>query len=437
MYDTALYDLFHQPFGLLRIGEWLRLSGYHVDLLDCLEPRARTAAPGRGKFLRQVVELPECLRGAGRRFARYGSPADDLRTKMRAARPDLVMVTTGMTYWYPGVREIGRISREALPGVPVFAGGIYASLLPEHCAGVLGTDLVIGGSAATGQGAGLAAALGKALESAGFPVPAGPIPYQPSVELRAGSLRLCEAAAIRLHEGCSHRCAYCASPVLAPRFVAGNAASLLQHVRRLNARYGMTTFAFYDDALLHDSHRALEPFLEGVIRQFGPRQLRFYLPNAVHLALLDAGLARLMHRAGFREIRFGLESTDAAFHSELDHKLDLDLVSRTVEILKMSGFAGREITGYIMLGLPGQPFAGVRRTLDRVESLGIGVSVAEYSPVPGSPLFERAAAESGLDLREPLLHNNSAFSTLSGFVTPAELAQAKSRARAVRRAIMT
>ena len=453
VYDAALYDLFHQPFGLLRIGEWLLRSGYRVELLDCLDPRARSAAAGRGRFIRKVVETPAVLRSLGRRFARYGRPDPEIRGLLRAARPDVVLVTTGMTYWYPGVREIGRLIREEAPGVPVIAGGIYATLMPDHCAEQLETDGVVRGAASHlerridgtdgarrelpgSAGAPRAGGLAAALADVDLPAPAGSLPYQPSVRLRAGSGRLRDAAAIRLHEGCTHRCAYCASPVITPRFLAGHAGALLAHIGELHDRFGMRTFAFYDDALLERSREGLMPFLEGVVATFGERAMQFYLPNAVHMDLLDEDSAALMYRAGFREVRFGLESAEEGFHSTLDRKLSLNRLAHTVGLLKQADFTGGEITAYVMLGLPGQAFATVRETLDIVEGLGIGASVAEYSPVPGSRLFDEAAAASGLDLTEPLLHNNSAFSLLSGFVAPKELTEAKTRARTIRRAMM-
>ena len=62
VYDFALYDLFHQPFGLLRIGRWLHESGYNVDLLDCLDPvPPGRSLSGHGRFTRQVVERPQAL----------------------------------------------------------------------------------------------------------------------------------------------------------------------------------------------------------------------------------------------------------------------------------------------------------------------------------------------------------------------------------------
>jgi len=430
IYDFALYDLFHQPFGLMRLGRWLENSGYHVELLDCLDPvpPGRVHA-GRGRFLRQVVDRPPSLREVDRDFARYGASEEKVREQIREADPDVVMVTTGMTYWYPGVAEIGRLVGEVQGDLPLLAGGIYATLLPDHCAEQLGTDLVVRGSAD--------AALGDMLVGLGLPELQGELPYLPSVELRESSGRLRKAAAIRLQEGCPQRCAYCASPIISPHFHAGDPAALVEHIAELHGRFGILAFAFYDDALLHQPDRGLRPLLDGILNRFGHRKLEFYLPNAVHLDSITDDLAGLMYASGFTEIRFGLESTDSVFHSTLDTKLLPDRVAGAVRSLVRAGFTGNRITAYILIGLPGQEFATVRRTLGEVARLGINVSIAEYSPVPGTPLYAAALESSGLDLDgEPLLHNNSVFPLLSGQITDAQLREIRSAVRSIRRDIM-
>ncbi len=65
-------------------------------------------------------------------------------------RPDAVLVTSLMTYWYPGVTAAIRLVREYFPGVPVILGGIYASLCPDHARSHSGADLVLTGPWETG-----------------------------------------------------------------------------------------------------------------------------------------------------------------------------------------------------------------------------------------------------------------------------------------------
>ncbi len=75
-------------------------------------------------------------------------------------------------------------------------------------------------------------------------------------------------------------------------------------------RRGIRDVAFYDDALLVNSERHLEPILEG--RLALGMKVRFHTPNGLHAGEISAGLARLMRRAGFATIRLSLETVDAA-----------------------------------------------------------------------------------------------------------------------------
>jgi len=60
------------------------------------------------------------------------------------------------------------------------------------------------------------------------------------------------------------------------------------------------------------------------------------------------------------------------------------------------------------MGLPGQSVDSVSRTIDFVENAGAVPFLAEYSPLPHTPLWEEAVACSGYDLAgEPLFHNNT------------------------------
>jgi coproporphyrinogen III oxidase-like Fe-S oxidoreductase len=79
-----------------------------------------------------------------------------------------------------------------------------------------------------------------------------------------------------------------------------------------------------------------------------------------------------------------------------------------VRLLLDSGYRGSEITAYLLCGLPGQNSADVRESLQATLSLGVRVSLSEYSPVPGTPLWKEAEAACRYPIAdEPLFQNNS------------------------------
>jgi len=359
VYDFAFYDLFAHPFGLLRVGSWLREAGYVVELLDALgDRRTREDGPGRGKIERTLQPTPRVLADVPRRYARYGVSAAELRRRMVDFAPDIVLVTSGMTYWYPGVVEVVSVAGEALPGVPVLVGGTYATLMPEHCRSVVPNARVVSGSARN--------AIAAAIDELGLPVPASELPQNPDPGLgRERGGRLADSAVVRLHEGCPGRCAYCAS-------------------------------------------RGIVPLLERIVATHGSRRLRLHLPNAVHARALTPEIARLMWRAGVVQVRLGIESLDASFHARHDGKLAPGEETDAIPTLREAGFRGGAVGAYVLAGLPGQRAPDVADSVRRLLSLGVEVHVSEYSPVPGSALFAEACRVSRYPLaEEPICHNNS------------------------------
>ncbi len=407
VYDFALFDLFLKPYGLLRVGRWLAEGGYEVrvvDGLDYTDPAsaallgwARRGLDGTGKFFKTRAETPQGLKDLPRRYSRYGLIPEVFRSRIASWNPDLVLITSGMTYWYPGVVEAAETARAVYPDVPVVVGGIYASLLPDHCGKVTGADV------AAGEGAlGLAPLLVKY----GLPVPGLSMPYEPIFIPHFFS----QAGIVRLNEGCPCSCSYCASRRISPRFIAGDPDAVFDMVLKLHRRFGTRNFALYDDAFLFDPERGAIPFLSRIAAELPG--LSFYSPNALHLSFIDEAIAALLHDAGFREIRLGYESSSAHFHERYDRKIRADALCSSVAALTKAGFSPRDIIVYILAGLPGQYASEVEDTIHSVSEYGVRISVSEFSPVPGSPLWDECVRLSPYPIAdEPLYQNNSFFAT--------------------------
>lgn len=428
VYDFALYDLYFKPYGLLRIGRWFSQAGYNVVLNNGLDYRDKTTVrrlgavhrnkDGTGKFHKQSVPVDSPLPGTrdkeelekgpsfeefrkdfgrrtGRYINRYGVLEESFRARMEAQKPDIVLVTSQMTYWYPGVKEAVDLVRELFPRVPVVVGGVYASLLSEHCRRTTGAELVLRGDERK--------PLEDLLRGANLPVPAGKVPSSPL--LLPGLWE--NAGVLRLNRGCPFRCSYCASKVLEPSFHPGSVDEMVETLVEMNRRFGTRDFAFYDDALLVQKEQVFLPFLERIIsRGF---DFSFYLPNAVHLRYLDEETASLMRRAGFEEVRLGYESAEEEFGSPVS-KYEKEEVGPVVEGLRRAGFAPEKILLYVLAGLPGQRAKDVEHSLREASRFAVRMQIAEYSPVPYTDLWKRSVGESPYPLaQEPLFQNNTIF----------------------------
>ena len=437
IYDFAAYDLWAKPLGLLYLAGYLRACGFNIRLIDCLEvhhpalkSRAHPArrAYGTGKFLREKAHRPSALKHVPRSYSRYGIPKQLFVKALReAGQPAAVLVTSLMTYWYPGVKEAIAEARRVYPGIPILLGGIYAHLCEEHALATCGADRVVTGISLQGMTKLLDALLdfGIVGEEAP-PSSAEKLPF-PALDLLHGF----DYAPLLTSTGCPYRCEYCASRFLDPGFFRRDPHRVLEEILFWHREHGIRDFAFYDDALLVGFEQHLGPLIEEIVkRNLG---LRFHTPNALHVKEVSPEAAELLWIAGFKTIRLGLETSDMAMHQLLDRKFSEGDFERAVRGLIKAGFAKEQIGAYILAGLPGQSVGSVNKSVEYVNRVGAMPYLAEYSPIPHTPLWEKALASSQYDLGlEPLFHNNTLLPCWNE-VEIKEFTQVKARVREIRR----
>jgi radical SAM superfamily enzyme YgiQ (UPF0313 family) len=406
VYDFAAYDFFARPLGLLSLASFLSSRGYEVHLLDCLDtPQARPRAFGTGRYPKEILPTPPALAGIPRRYGRYGISESAFQARLAAVpRPDAILVTSLMTYWYPGVQAAIRLARAHFPGTPVILGGIYATLCAGHARHHSGADFFI-----TGPGE---EAIGRQLASLGLPAPGrghlGPLllsddlPY-PALHL----LSHLSFLPILTSRGCPLDCAYCASRLLQPQFQRRRPLAVVEEIWYWQGRLGLGDVAFYDDALLLDAANHLLVILEELARR--GLSCRCHTPNGLHARFITREVAGWLKRAQFATLRLGVETT-ALGSARLDHKLQAGELEAALAHLREAGFRREEIGVYLLIGLPDQDEGEVINSIHRVKELGGAPVLTQYSPIPGTALWSRAVASSRYDLAsDPLFHNNSLF----------------------------
>jgi hypothetical protein len=83
-----------------------------------------------------------------------------------------------------------------------------------------------------------------------------------------------------------------------------------------------------------------------------------------------------------------------------------------------------------MAGLPGQRVGEVEESMAYVKEAGAKPVLVEYSPIPYTPLFEKAKRVSPFDLEnEPLFHNNSILPCQWDGFTMADYKRVKEKVR--------
>ncbi len=414
IYDFTAYDLWSKPLGLLYLASFLQERGLEVDFLDCLDRwhpellrRQNRTAPklrryGTGHFYREVVPTPKCLSFIPRRFARYGLPEDIFRKELQSRPcPDAILLTSFMTYWYPGPQRVAEICREVFPGVPIVLGGIYATLMPEHASRVIQPDYLITGPGEHKLAVLLGQMFGMPELKSSLPTRLDDFPY-PAWSL----LRKVDYLVVLTSRGCPFRCTFCATYKVDSTFSQRRPDRVVEEILSQTCRFGVQDVAFYDDALLLQPERRIKPILQEILRS--GRELRFHTPNGLHARYIDEELAELMYRCRFRTVRLSLESVAPERLHDIHNKITPGEMTRAVQNLIRAGYAPRDLETYVIMGLPGQPLEEVRESVLYAHSLGIQVRLASFSPIAGTKDFERAVEQGYFPAdADPLLTNKT------------------------------
>lgn len=410
VYDFAAYNVWSRPVGLLTCLDMFARSGSDTALLDLMDkelslsgwPAARNT--GKGPYPKTALPKPFALKDVPRKFSRYGlSRSSALSALSRLyPGPDLILITSLMTYWYPGVISAIRLARKMFPRARICLGGIYATLCFEHAAG-LGADLVVSGPLENPDNwSAVWNLLGRS---------APPLPGNAGMTVDTSHYHEPDFSVLLCSRGCPFNCPYCASSRLYPAFRQVDPDIIRAHIHKEYQR-GIRDFCFYDDALLVNAEKTLYPVLEYIIDN--TRGIRLHAPNALHIRYLTPRTCALLKKAGLTTVRLGLETSD--FTGRRDVKLSREEWRTGIANLRRAGFAQKDTAVYVLAGLPDQTREEVEQTVLECLKTGIRPELNYYSPIPGTALFARAGEVSAYPLEEPLFQNNSVWPCMeSGF----------------------
>jgi hypothetical protein len=297
--DFAAYDLWLKPWGLLKLSSILKKKGFIVHLVDTLDrhhevidSQVKDAPDGTGKYISREIDKPVVLKDIPRKYKCYGLTPDQFREALPYRNIDTVLVSSGMTYWYPGVFYTIKVLKDIYPGVRILLGGPYSTLAKTHAIEKSGADFVISNFELQK----LSAALNSDLDLSFRNILDTTIDYS----VYSGT----KYAVLRISLGCPFNCSYCAQKKLSPSFMLKDMDKAIEEYMFLAGK-GIKIFAFYDDALLYNGEY-FKRYLKRVIAM--DHRARFFTPNGLHARFLSAQIAVLMKKAGFVNPVLSLET---------------------------------------------------------------------------------------------------------------------------------
>ncbi len=419
IYDFVSYDLWSKPLGLLYLSSILKEHGYRVDFIDTLyrwdkyhieeigkPPKVKKY--GDGPYYKEEVTKPDFVKvlGIDRKFSRYGMTINSFRAHLEEMeKPDAILITSGMSYWYLGVKKAVEIIREYFKDVPIFLGGIYATLMPEHARTLPGITYVVPGH---GENI-ILKILGEYFD----------IPYrQPIYTLDSmpypdySVYPKLDYVIIITSKGCPFRCSYCASYYVSGGYFERTPEKVVEEIATYRFKKGIKNIVIYDDAFLLNKERA-KRVLKGIIKN--KIRAYYHLPNGLHAKFIDEEIAELLYKAGFVEIRLGFEISDERLQKDTGGKVTSQELINAMNNLEKAGYERKDIGIYVMVGLPYLSMKNVVDALLFANDLGGRLHLSEYSPVPHTRDYERMSEDIKKLLdSEPLYHNNIVFPYISG-----------------------
>lgn len=434
IYDFAAYDLWLKPLGLLYLAAVLEENGCDIVFLDAMDrwhpdvlKLQNRAAPrskkyGDGYFYKENVEKPEPFRRIARHYSRYGLPPEQMRMQLERIRRDhsidMVLVTSGMTYWYLGVHEAIAMAKEFFPNAQVLLGGIYATLFYEFARTHSGADAVFKGESER-------SVLKYISERTGLTPSKN---YQGYDDYPFPAYHLyshLDYAALMTSRGCPYSCSFCATHEFTEAFKRRSPEKVVEEIEFYACQRKIRDLSFYDDALFVNADNHIKPILKSVIRK--NLRVRFHTPNGLFAKLVDEELAHLLVESGFKTIRLSFETKNAERQKQMKKVTDSDL-ENALRRLESAGFPRNETVVYLIMGLPNQRSAEVKDSIDYVHQLGAKVSLSSFSPIPNTQEWDIAVRDYGFPKDDPHLTNKSVYPLKNAQFTFDDFEDLKNRA---------
>ena len=114
IYDFAAFDFWSKPLGILYLSSILKQNGFSVKMFDYMyrhfgSIESKSDEYGCGHYNKVRVQKPQVYKDIVRYYSRYGLSreiAENYFEELSLSKndfPELILVTSVMTYWYPGV----------------------------------------------------------------------------------------------------------------------------------------------------------------------------------------------------------------------------------------------------------------------------------------------------------------------------------------------
>jgi hypothetical protein len=252
-------------------------------------------------------------------------------------RPDKVWVTSLFTYWSKYVKESVSYYTKCYPSAKIVVGGIYASLMPEHCKEYTGCDEVF---------------IGVHPEAENVIPNYDLLPEPNHIDFQI----------IHATRGCSRRCKFCGTWKIEPEFKAKE--TILPEIK-------MRKLVFYDNNLLY--HPGVENILQELIELKKQKKLLWCEAQSGfdgRVLLEKPHLGKMIKQAGFRTPRI-------AWDWGYDQRKS---IRKQLNVLNKAGYKSKDLEVFVLYNWE-IPFEEMERKRIQCYKWGVQIADCRYRPL--------------------------------------------------------
>jgi anaerobic magnesium-protoporphyrin IX monomethyl ester cyclase len=340
---------------------------------------------------------------------------NEIRQHIRDMQPDIVGITSFSTEYIKEICHHAALAKEELPDSIVIVGGILPTIMIEKALNDSNVDYFVMGEGeysfhrlldALNNGADVSKLEGIAFRNNNESVINYPRHFIENLDdvpfpdygvldlLEYGNHKITYShtliprqypfAITITSRGCPYKCVFCASSIISGKKVRMRSAeNILQEIDCLHKEYGILEIIFLDDHFLHNRKRAKE-VMQGIIdRKYNMTW------KCVNVAIfsLNPEILELMRSSGCYQMTVSVESGDQEVLSKIIKK-PVNL-KKAVEVISLAKSMGFEIVSNFIIGLPGETWDQIRKSIAFAEDLDIDlVNFHLATPMPKTRLME-------------------------------------------------
>lgn len=186
--------------------------------------------------------------------------------------------------------------------------------------------------------------------------------------------------------GCPYPCTFCGAPrSLGKKIRERSMDNILEELLWLKKDFGIQEVHLLDDNFTFDKEFAMN-FSRMLIEN--NLNLHWACPNGVRLDTLDEELLNVMDESGCYSFAVGIESGSQRILTLMKKHLTVEKIREQIHLIK--NCSKIKVTGFFIVGYPGETEEEVRQTVKFAMELGLDrANFFNFSPFPGSTDYTR------------------------------------------------